>query len=171
MILKKLKLRDAGIYGCEVRDMDSSTLLLSRNVTVIVVRNESDKEALMNQTQKVKGNNNNNSRSTTSSSSSLVRSATKNSTNAATSSTIQPATSSTEEYSSYASDEYYYESEEEITQAKQDELVSCTNIEPKLTKENETYLCLQLKNGKPMTHYLVRSAGTTVQLYCNAKGI
>lgn len=40
------------------------------------------------------------------------------------------------------------------------------------TTEEDSYLCFDLKdNKKKMTHYLVRSAGTTATLNCNPRGL
>jgi len=69
-----------------------------------------------------------------------------------------------------AGDDEAYDEKDVLDQDTKDARDSCQNssTEAKMNR-SEPYVCFDFSK-KQMTHYLVRPAGTTVNLFCNVKG-
>lgn len=137
---------DSGAYGCEVRD-STGKVRISRNTTITVIPKSKTKTDSPVDTINLYDRRN--------------------------FSSYDPLASPETEYldsSAYDYDYKYYDGEEE-DQAKQDAIDSCENNDTAAKiSENKPYICFNFGHRKQMTHYLVRPAGTTVQLFCHVKG-
>ena len=67
-------------------------------------------------------------------------------------------------------DDYLDPDDREVTQEMMDRNISCATLEETMNLSNtsEPYLCFDMK--KKMTHYIAKPAGSTVQIFCTAKG-